>query len=266
LTLGHAVNLLVLLAVVAGHLVIVRGLIGRAYRSGMPRAVWFTVGGVLGAAAVAVPWAMVVRVGRHGPHVLRGGRWRDAPAGWQLYAGACLAVLLLTWLARLRPRKVAALLAQRGETIDVGARLGTPPVGRGARAWLARLPGNELFHVELAEREIALPGLPRRLDGLSVLHLSDLHFNGTPGRPFFEHALELAAGLKAGPRRAHRRRARPPRHVRVAAINAGAAAGAAGVLLRPRQSRRLRRTGEDPLGAARPGLDGRRRSRSRRFV
>jgi predicted MPP superfamily phosphohydrolase len=196
LTLGHAVNLLFFLAVVAGHLVIVRGLIGRAYRAGMPRALWFTVGGVLVAAAVAVPWAMVVRVGRHGPRVLRGGRWRDVPAGWQLYAGACLALLLVTWLARLRPRKVAALLAQRGEILDVAARLGTRPAGRGARAWVARLPGNELFHVELAEREIALSGLPPALDGLSVLHLSDLHFNGTPGRPFFEHALELAAGLK----------------------------------------------------------------------
>ena len=61
---------------------------------------------------------------------------------------------------------------------------------------MARAPGNQLFRVEVAEREVALPNLPRLLDGLSVLHLTDLHFNGTPGRPFFEHALELAAGLK----------------------------------------------------------------------
>jgi predicted MPP superfamily phosphohydrolase len=191
-----AVNLLVLLAVIVGHLLIVRGLIGRAYRVGMPWGLWLTVGGLLLAAGVGVPWALVVRVGRHGPKVLRGGHWPDAPAAWQLYAAACLAFLLLMTLARLRPRKAAALLGERGETVDVGARLPAPPAGRGVRAWIARAPGNELFHVELAVREIALPNLPRRLDGLSVLHLSDLHFNGTPGRPFFEHALELAAGLR----------------------------------------------------------------------
>jgi predicted MPP superfamily phosphohydrolase len=197
MSFGDVVNLLVLLAVVAGHLMIVRDLVGRAYRVGMPWGLWLTVGGVLVAAGVAAPWTLVVRVGRHGPRVLRGGSWWDASAGWQLYAGACLAVLLITLLERLRLRQDTAQLSERAETIDVGACLGALPTGRGVRGWIARAPGNELFHVELAEREIALPALPQRLDGLSILHLSDLHFNGTPGRPFFEYALERATQLEA---------------------------------------------------------------------
>lgn len=73
---------------------------------------------------------------------------------------------------------------------------GGPPGGAGPGAWLARFPGNELLRVEVAEQQLALPGLPADLDGLSVLHLSDLHFNGSPSRSFFEWAMARAAAMK----------------------------------------------------------------------
>jgi hypothetical protein len=61
---------------------------------------------------------------------------------------------------------------------------------------MSMAPRNEVLRVEVTEREVALPNLPPEWDGLSVLHLSDLHFNGTPGLPFFEHALAAAQGLR----------------------------------------------------------------------
>jgi len=42
-----------------------------------------------------------------------------------------------------------------------------------------------------------LPRLPQEWDGLSILHLTDLHFTGTITRPFFERLVEIAGGLPA---------------------------------------------------------------------
>jgi predicted MPP superfamily phosphohydrolase len=173
--------------VIAGHLLLVRETVSRCFRLSMPWLLWVFVCGVLVSAAVVVPWALVADVGLD---------WRKAPLGWMVYGGACAAVLVASVSTRLRPRKAAALLAEQAQTLDVAERLGAPPVGTGSRAWVARTPRNDLFRVEVAERQIAIQGLPRELDGLSILHLTDLHFNGTPGLPFFEHAIELANGLR----------------------------------------------------------------------
>ncbi len=92
----------------------------------------------------------------------------------------------------LRPRP-AALLGNHTQPLDVAERLGRKPAGRGRRALLARLPYNEVFRVDLSERTLCLKRLPRAWDGLSVLHLSDLHFNGTPDRDFHAHLMDACA-------------------------------------------------------------------------
>jgi predicted MPP superfamily phosphohydrolase len=192
----HLVNLLAFLVVILGHLLLIRGVIARLYRYAMPWALWLGAWFVMVSVGVVVPWVLVQRVGLHGPRVLRGGSWTRAPVGWQLYALVSVAAFVVSNVRRYFPRRPRALISARGRTVDVAARIGTRPATQGVRRWLARTPGNELFHVEISERELALPGLPAALDGLSILHLTDLHLNGTPGREFFEHALELARPLR----------------------------------------------------------------------
>ena len=189
-------NLLLLLTITAGHLAIVRDAIGRCYRVALPKPLWAIVAGGLLVIGVAVPWAMFQHVGLHGPRLLRGGPWWGAPPGWQLYGALCVAALTASAAARVRWRTSTALVAQTSGTIDIARRLDAPPAGPGVRGWIARAPRNDLFRVEVAERQIALAGLPPDWDGLSILHLTDLHFNGTPSLPFFQHACELAGGLK----------------------------------------------------------------------
>jgi predicted MPP superfamily phosphohydrolase len=123
----------------------------------------------------------------------------SAPLSWLLsgYLLACLTagfVLLPFVLVRdsLR-RPPAALASDDSRIIDVAAELGYQPIGNGHARYLARLPGNEVFQVELAERTFHLPRLPAALDGLTVLHLSDLHLQGTPDRAYFRHVLDLCA-------------------------------------------------------------------------
>jgi hypothetical protein len=52
-------------------------------------------------------------------------------------------------------------------------------------SWLARLPGNEALRLEEVERGVELARLPEALEGLSILHLSDLHLTGWIGKWYF---------------------------------------------------------------------------------
>ena len=52
------------------------------------------------------------------------------------------------------------------------------------------MPGNQLFEVEFIERTLKLSRLPAAWDGLTILHVSDLHFHGTPTKDFFHDVLD----------------------------------------------------------------------------
>jgi predicted MPP superfamily phosphohydrolase len=124
--------------------------------------------------------------------------WGQAhTAPWQVvldtYLPVCWLVgfgfLPLVTAARLL-RKPAALLQNHTETIDVAAALGCRPVGRGKHRYMAYLPGNDIFRVDFAEKALRLPRLPHAWNGLTILHISDLHMCGTPDRAFFEHVAD----------------------------------------------------------------------------
>jgi predicted MPP superfamily phosphohydrolase len=108
---------------------------------------------------------------------------------WVLALLVFPALTLRRWLAG-RP---LALLSNHTCTVDIAAELGYRPAGDGTYRLLSRLPGNECFQVDFAEKTLCLPGLPAEWDGLSILHLSDLHFCGTPDRRFYQQVMEHCA-------------------------------------------------------------------------
>lgn len=61
---------------------------------------------------------------------------------------------------------------------------------------IAQLPGNEQFKLEVSTKEYAFRRLPAEWDGLSIVHLADLHFRGGVARSYFEAVCEQAAALK----------------------------------------------------------------------
>lgn len=77
--------------------------------------------------------------------------------------------------------------------VDFEVELGGRPVGDGPYASLLDFPVNDCFKVDFTERTFQLERLPREWDGLSILHLTDLHFTGTIDLPFFEAVFERAA-------------------------------------------------------------------------
>jgi len=51
-------------------------------------------------------------------------------------------------------------------------------IGAGPYHYLTGLPYNEIFNVEFSRKTFALNRLPADWDGLTILHLSDFHFQG----------------------------------------------------------------------------------------
>lgn len=55
---------------------------------------------------------------------------------------------------------------------------------------LFSLPWNQSFEFEHNQKEIEIPRLSPELDGLSIAHLTDLHFTGAVGRSFYDRVIE----------------------------------------------------------------------------
>lgn len=126
----------------------------------------------------------------------RGLSWAPEHRGYLAtpYAALCLVIgctaapagIILYHLRRTR----ANVLSNHNEVVDVRRELGYAPAGKGKKRLLTRLPFNQTFQVEFAERVLHVPRLPRALDGLTILHLTDLHLCGTPARPFFHYVMD----------------------------------------------------------------------------
>jgi predicted MPP superfamily phosphohydrolase len=114
------------------------------------------------------------------------GMWGYTVLCWVFGFG----VLPFFTVKRLLKRPPAALLSNHGEVVDVARQLGYKPAGDGKYRAVAFWPGNQLFQVEFTERELQLARLPAAWDGLSILHLTDLHFCGTPDREFYRLVME----------------------------------------------------------------------------
>jgi predicted MPP superfamily phosphohydrolase len=118
-------------------------------------------------------------------------------AGWLVvgYLVVCwltaLIYLPVVSVYRARRRQPAEIVALHGHVVDVAKRLGGKPIGDGKHWRMATLPGNQCFQVEFRELTVRLPRLPAAWDGLTVLHLTDLHLCGTPGRPFYQQVFDL---------------------------------------------------------------------------
>src|SRR5207253_2942862 len=83
------------------------------------------------------------------------------------------------------------LLSNHTRMIDIAAELGYKPAGRGTYRLLSKLPGNQVFQVDFSVLTLRLPRLPAAWDGLSILHVSDLHLCGTPDKIFYQRVMDI---------------------------------------------------------------------------
>jgi uncharacterized protein len=171
--LGHAFGLTILLNIVYSYVVprqilrVVRSLVGLIVFAFPVVAYWCCRGAVI---------------------------WHDFSIPILIYLALCLAISLIAvpalTLFRLLRRPPANVIGESSHVIDIAEDLGYRPLGFGKHWRMARVPFNQLLEVEFVERTLQLPRLPSAWDGLTILHLSDLHFHGTPERPFFQRLIE----------------------------------------------------------------------------
>jgi predicted MPP superfamily phosphohydrolase len=181
------IAILLLAAGILGHMALMRSLINWGYRLKMHERAWNVLFVALFATMCVVPVVIV----------------RRAIAGalvpeWRVYLGGCVVFLAGSLiLAAARRGRPAALVSNHTTQMDLADLRAAPlPAGHPPGSWLAGVCGNEIYRLTIAERRLRMRQLPAELEGLRVLHLSDLHFNGTPNLAYFRRALELAADLK----------------------------------------------------------------------
>ncbi|HWE35380.1 MAG TPA: metallophosphoesterase [Isosphaeraceae bacterium] len=129
--------------------------------------------------------------------VVARGDWASWPWPIRAYASICVAVgavvLPAVTVARLL-RKTPPGISGRASEIDLTRTLAPEErIGHGRHAWCLRVPGNESFRLRVESWSVEVAGLPRGLDGLSILHLTDLHFAPCFDRRFFEAVVDEAA-------------------------------------------------------------------------
>jgi hypothetical protein len=96
---------------------------------------------------------------------------------------------------RLLRKPPACVVSETTRTLELWSELGEKLIGDGNLAAVARFPGNGLFRVDVTDLTLALVDLPPEWEGLTLHVVSDLHFHGTPARPFFDRVMdELTAG------------------------------------------------------------------------
>lgn len=117
------------------------------------------------------------------------------------YANFCLlaAIAILPyWLwPRLRYRVPEHLINLVLEERDPAVAAGPIPL-QGAQARLLSLvPGNEILKLQVARKTLRLPSLPPELAGITITHLSDLHFTGEIGWEYYDHVVDEANRLQS---------------------------------------------------------------------
>ena len=113
-------------------------------------------------------------------------------------ASATMVYVASRWSWRkLHGQPPAGLLRSTSVRYDVAAELGQQLVAGSTAKLLSLFPWNEVTTLLVSEKEFELPRLHPTLDGLSILHLSDLHFTGKIERPYFDFVIDRVNELEA---------------------------------------------------------------------
>lgn len=185
-----------------GHTELMVALVNRSHAQPLPCAQLKRIRHLHDLLVPLFPIVLFGGVGLTGPRLLLGGSWNDVSPFWLGYLALCsLALLGFLWtVLRHWIRRDPVQLTDVKSTIT--NTLKTPEQwpeisGDGPHQSLLKVPGNQVFTFELSEKTFTLAGLPIEWDGMTLWHLSDWHFTGTPGLKFYSEVTEAIASQPA---------------------------------------------------------------------
>jgi uncharacterized protein len=193
-----------LMVAALGHAAIWIAAINRTHASGWPHAIVSKVDKVFFLVLLVPPPIIAYWLLRVDAQSLMPWRVFASTAANSTAVLAWEGYLILCWLGaaaalvdRLRwtiVRDVSSILRfHRSRSLATGDVLHSPDHPHHA---IVHLPGNESLELDLTERGLDVPRLPPALEGLSIVHLSDLHFTGKVGKPFFEEIVRMSNALE----------------------------------------------------------------------
>lgn len=114
-----------------------------------------------------------------------------------LVACAFAAVSLIPgWLKRSITRQTTKLqLSNHTEVVDMVKELGNRPTPALISKSLSYLPWNEFLQLHVNEKVLVIPRLDPKLDGMTITHLSDVHFTGEISQDFHHEVVRRANAL-----------------------------------------------------------------------
>jgi len=179
-----------------GHASICVALINRMHGIGLPRralricdVAWYLF-------AVGTPAGIFYLYQHRHPH-----QW-DQPITWlaTIYLAFAItafiaAVAFRAKLAKDRQWSITQLVSNHTHYMSVAEQIGHRPVGDIVTGCLAAIPGNQILDLSIHIKNLEFQRLDPALDGLSITHLTDLHFTGQLKKEFFVEVIRQANEL-----------------------------------------------------------------------
>ncbi len=120
------------------------------------------------------------------------------PVGYMVFLWVVDLYVVPNWAARTYfPRTISPGTGNHTTRHDIAKRLGRRPIVGLVPTLLTRIPGNQVFLLDVHRRELALDRLDPALSGLTIAHLSDPHLLGKTDRSYFEEVFGLVNELDA---------------------------------------------------------------------
>jgi predicted MPP superfamily phosphohydrolase len=124
--------------------------------------------------------------------------WRAVLLAYAVVCWGAAPLAIRAWIRQLTQFGTSKRLeSNHTSRINVIERLGRTPSASLATSLLSRLPGNQVFDLWIHDKTLRLPRLPHALDGLTISHLSDLHFTGKVSKEYFELIVEQTNALQS---------------------------------------------------------------------
>jgi predicted MPP superfamily phosphohydrolase len=180
-----------------GHGLLWTSLVNRLHGWAGPRRLINALTLACGVALVAVPTAIALRLATGDVPL---AEQLTSPHGPAPYLWLCAAIgaagLVLKPLAERRREDPTVLLECRRERRRLPADAADRPLIGGFARALGKLPGNEALQLSIDRKRLALPRLPAELEGLTLVHLSDLHMTGRVCEAYFRFLADQVNKLR----------------------------------------------------------------------
>ena len=128
-----------------------------------------------------------------------GSAWpRLQPLIWMHLVICSIAAVSLIpgWLKRSVTRQVSSRQLSNDTTVvKIDEELGHVPIPGKIARLLYRIPFNEIMDLHINEKTLVIPRLDPKLDGLTITHLSDVHYTGAISEEFHHEIVRQANAL-----------------------------------------------------------------------